>query len=356
MKKLMLFMIIIGLTIVPIMSSAATDGEKAYATVDDYLANEVDKYFEIPTWEFIEFNPTNYKSASTYFIEFPITYLVSVFTYDSFGGIEKVDFDNVVFSSTDCNVAYVNELTHNIYAKGTGECTIRIEYGDLSQEILVAVGKQTNDELLRLPTKMVIEEAQENKTLRSVTREEMHQKAIDIKGYIWYADLPYPEWDEDEDAFLSVGYHWGLPYTQMAYHDEIEFEYYLSTVSEQQFYRQGYSSGKDRYFGYYGLDCSGFVSKCWQLPSRYSTGTFNANYDELSGGMVALNMGDALLRYGDALGRGDHITLVTQNQVSNEYLVMIEQTDPETAWEFYTYDQAEAEGYWPISYFYPDGD
>jgi len=93
---------------------------------------------------------------------------------------------------------------------------------------------------------------------------------------------------------------------------------------------------------YYGNDCSGFVSMCWKLPSRYTTGIFESDATSTGGYVTSLgSKGTAqsvLLLKGDALNAsGNHVVLVAEKISSG--IKTMEQTPPKARFKDWTFSQ-----------------
>lgn len=320
----------------------------------DYATVKVNPHLVNRTWpEVIEFAPHYEQKASTtaVYIYFPITYVSTSLSFDCFFKErgEQFDVEKLRFTSSDDCVAYVDVIAGlHIYAKSPGKCTIKIEFEELIQLFHITVGEQPDDRMLLMTLGEVNENSGESTDFSAPTRSQMQDKGLAMKAYIWNAVKGYLIWSNKKE-YMSIGLHWGLPYTQMSWHDEIEFENYRLTESETRFYREGYDSGLDRYYGYYGLDCAGFISKCWQLSTKQNTTTLANNYKPLKAGNPSVQTGDALIITG-------HVMFVANNNTAGSSLTIVHQTVPETQWRFPSYAEIQNEGYKPISYFFPDGE
>lgn len=143
-----------------------------------------------------------------------------------------------------------------------------------------------------------------------------------------------PDWVTAGDN-LRVPYQWGG----------------FSTLSE---FDSGLSQGKyagDRYtsksYGSsyaVGVDCSGFVSRCWKLPSHYSTRMMDDN-------ITVAYASWADLKAGDAIHRPGHVRLAVDNGGSG-LILAVEAAGSSTDWRvnYRTYSYAGLEVYTPRYY------
>jgi len=93
-------------------------------------------------------------------------------------------------------------------------------------------------------------------------------------------------------------------------------------------------SEKAKYCPYYAMDCSTFVSYCWNLSSRHTTNTL-PNVSTKLGKCNSANVDK--LQIGDAINSSGHVVLVTG--VSNGNIEITEETPPQLIRTTYTKNQ-----------------
>jgi len=122
--------------------------------------------------------------------------------------------------------------------------------------------------------------------------------------------------------------YYGMLYTQN--NPQENWEEFLAGITNLPYDYYGYWGTNNRWYNYYGTDCSGFVSICWKLPERYSTTLF---YEDANGsrkycyplGSIGSSTSVSLLS-GDALNsKGNHIILFSHYSTSNT-IISLEQT------------------------------
>ena len=146
------------------------------------------------------------------------------------------------------------------------------------------------------------------------------------------------EWScEDENIEYLANYDWGCPsyvttaksYTNMPYcwngfdtQDSFE-QGLLSTVGG---IRGHVGNVNESYPGQvFGLDCSGYVSRCWNLSWKRNTKMFDPNDKENNGLTEYINISQ--IRTGDALNNpGDHIMLIASLNLTTDQLLVYECT------------------------------
>ncbi|MGQ9617372.1 MAG: hypothetical protein ACUVUG_00240 [Candidatus Aminicenantia bacterium] len=140
----------------------------------------------------------------------------------------------------------------------------------------------------------------------------------------------------------------GILYTQNNPPENLEE--FLREIKNLPYDYYGYWGSNNRWYNYYGNDCSAFVSICWKLPVRYSTTLFH--YDANGKRQYCHPLGpvgssaQVLLLPGDALNSsGFHIIIFNYKSSSNT-IVSLEQT-PNTA-RSRTWYYSSLQSYQPI--------
>jgi hypothetical protein len=132
----------------------------------------------------------------------------------------------------------------------------------------------------------------------------------------------------DPPEFYPGKTYYGMLYTQN--NPQENWEEFLAGITNLPYDYYGYWGTNNRWYNYYGTDCSGFVSICWKLPERYSTTLF---YEDANGsrkycyplGSIGSSASVSLLS-GDALNsKGNHIILFSHYSTSNT-IISLEQT------------------------------
>ncbi|MCK5465948.1 VWA domain-containing protein [Candidatus Parcubacteria bacterium] len=120
------------------------------------------------------------------------------------------------------------------------------------------------------------------------------------EGVGWKAEEEDEEWIEN----ISIPYQWGgCSSIKM---DEIEFQEIRGYGDFENGVENGKCAGDVRWYGNIsysavGIDCSGFVSRCWDQGTKYGTSTIPKTFRELREYKY--------LRTGDALNKRGHIML-----------------------------------------------
>ncbi|HCK98720.1 MAG TPA: hypothetical protein DHW42_01250, partial [Candidatus Marinimicrobia bacterium] len=102
-----------------------------------------------------------------------------------------------------------------------------------------------------------------------------------------------------------------------------------------------------------GVDCSGFVSRCWKLPSHYSTRSMDVDvsWDNIDGPItILLNSWDDI-KPGDAIHKHGHVILAVAN-LNNGSIFSIEAAGNTTNWKvnYTTHKYSSLENYTPRYY------
>lgn len=163
-----------------------------------------------------------------------------------------------------------------------------------------------------------------------ISRDEIVKKAKEMIESPWSPNKICRGWNisvEPPEFFPGKTYY-GMLYTQN--NPQESWEEFLKGITNLPYDYYGYWGSNNRWYNYYGTDCSGFVSICWKLPERYSTTLFYQDANgkrkycyplgpEGSSSQVNLLPGDAL---NDA---GSHIILFSHKSPSNT-IISLEQT------------------------------
>ncbi len=164
----------------------------------------------------------------------------------------------------------------------------------------------------------------------SITRDEILRIAREMIETPWSPSKICRGWNpavEPPEYYPSSTY-FGILYSQD--NPQENFSEFLKGVNNLPYDYYGYWGASNRWYNYYGNDCSGFVSICWRMPSRNTTTTFHndANGNKKycyplgpKGSAISVN-----LLPGDALNSaGSHIILFSHKSSSNT-IVSLEQT------------------------------
>lgn len=173
---------------------------------------------------------------------------------------------------------------------------------------------------------------------RFMTRQEVQARAFQMMDTPWSPNRLCQGWNSgiSPSSFYPGLIYYGILYTQhnsyqsgegaKAQNNWSEFKYGITHLSSDNY---GYSSG-GRWYNYYGNDCSGFVSVCWALPSRQTTGTFQNDANGPQSFCYPLgpagSAATVILLPGDALNEGgSHIFLFERKSADNR-IESMEQT------------------------------
>jgi len=166
-----------------------------------------------------------------------------------------------------------------------------------------------------------------------------------LYGITWTAQSTIKGW-RNNYAFNQGETHripYGQPVTQGKYiYWGTTIDSFLNSTKNlnSEFYttRSYYSGNSGSYSTYYAMDCSAFVSYCWDLPNRTTTSGWSNLSVTSYGKCTTSNINK--LQIGDALNlAGSHIVLVSNLEYSNGNISKIEiteQTPPEIKRSYYT--------------------
>ena len=158
----------------------------------------------------------------------------------------------------------------------------------------------------------------------------------------WKALKTIKGWQGVYSYTFYQGETYNIPYAQPYYSSgyiyyDIDFETYISSTRDidSKFYTQTSLGLADS--TYYGMDCSSFVSYCWDLPYRQTTYTLP---------LYAKDLGDCTyenvdkIKIGDALNEyTTHVVLVTDINTSSGLYEITEMTTPQLRRRWLTTDQ-----------------
>ncbi len=163
-----------------------------------------------------------------------------------------------------------------------------------------------------------------------ISRDEIVKRAKEMIESPWSPNKICRGWNISvyPPEFYPGKTYYGMLYTQN--NPQENWEEFLVGITNLPYDYYGYWGTNNRWYNYYGTDCSGFVSICWKLPERYSTTLFYEDANgkrkycyplgpEGSSAQVNLLQGDAL---NDA---GSHIILFSHKSPSNT-IISLEQT------------------------------
>lgn len=173
---------------------------------------------------------------------------------------------------------------------------------------------------------------------RPLSRQEIVERSLEMIESRWSPNKICQGWNSGISPayFYPNTSYYGLLYTQhnsyqngkgaRAQNNWTEFSYGITRLPYDHY---GYWSG-NRWYNYYGHDCSGFVSICWVLPSRYTTRLFHSDANGTQSYCYPLGpVGSAVSTHllpGDALNEeGSHIILFDR-KLENNKVESLEQT------------------------------
>ncbi len=169
---------------------------------------------------------------------------------------------------------------------------------------------------------------------RSMTRSEIVSRAQGMINVAWTPANNQRSWYGDVIYYAGSTYY-GVLYSQNnPQENAAEFR---NIQSAPTYY--GYWSNS-RWYNYYGNDCSGYVSICWAMPSRYTTYTFDQQ--ALYSGTYCYYIGatgsaaTADLRQGDALNNPSSHIILFNRRVTNGIEAM-EQTPNKATYRTWYY-------------------
>ncbi|MEO0285919.1 MAG: T9SS type A sorting domain-containing protein [candidate division WOR-3 bacterium] len=170
---------------------------------------------------------------------------------------------------------------------------------------------------------------------RSMTRTEIVSRAQEMINVSWRPANNQRSWYGDVVYYAGTTYY-GVLYSQNN-PQENATEFKNGIQSAPAYY--GYWSNS-RWYNYYGNDCSGYVSICWAMPSRYTTYTFDQhaiNYGTYCYYIGATgSAGTADLRQGDALNYPSSHIILFNRRVTNGIEAM-EQTPNKATYRTWYY-------------------
>lgn len=160
-------------------------------------------------------------------------------------------------------------------------------------------------------------------TNSSISRSQIISTAQNYQWHQWYCNkenydgskVANPNWwkrpcfiKSYNTSYYQVPYCWGGFSSLTGFDSEISQGYAAGNVDTSP--QHGYVGGTA------GVDCSGFVSRCWGLASHHST-------TQLKSVSISLgNVGDySLLKQGDILLTSNHVMLYYTRNANNEYVV-----------------------------------
>lgn len=163
-----------------------------------------------------------------------------------------------------------------------------------------------------------------------ISRDEIVKRAKEMIESPWSPNKICRGWNisVDPPEFYPGKTYYGMLYTQN--NPQENWEEFIKGITSLPYDYYGYWGSNNRWYNYYGTDCSGFVSICWKLPERYSTTLFYEDANgkrkycyplgpEGSSAQVSLLPGDALNN------AGSHIILFSHKSPSNT-IISLEQT------------------------------
>ncbi len=182
---------------------------------------------------------------------------------------------------------------------------------------------------------------------KAVTDNQKHMvnRADYLYGITWTAQKDLSGWKNNASNKYIKGNTYRIPYGQPSGSEG--HGYITFNVSVDEFLRAAQDSGSkfytkhNSYEGYnspyYSLDCSGFVSYCWNLSYKHGTSTLTEVSTKI-GKVTTANV--QKLQLGDALDySGHHVVLVTGLTKTNGEITSIEiteQTVPQMKRDTYT--------------------
>ena len=197
-------------------------------------------------------------------------------------------------------------------------------------------------------------------TLTTVTRSEALAIGDSYAAHEWSctsANLTGPSGVTASDGLLIITPSWIQP------GDNVRVPYKWGGFSTLNQFDDGLLAGKyagDRYTrkssgsrDAVGVDCSGFVSRCWKLSSHYSTRSMDVDvsWDNIDGPITMLLNSWDDIKPGDAIHRHGHVILAVAN-LNNGSIFSIEAAGNTTNWRvnYTTHQYSDLENYKPRYY------
>ena len=348
------------------LMSCITIGKAYAAEIEAVAVKKVGSALETamttPDWDFVsvsnDYNTSRsgITTAEAITLTFPCTCLNSFIDFSSWGN--NINLEEVSYSTSNDNVAYVIEQGGvRIYANGVGNAIITITYGSRTQNINVTVENSIDEQLpIYLDYLESVETTGNARSIESITRQDMHDKAMAMYSYDWTPTQNLVKWGNVNSTrqYFSAGVRQhGLPYTQNWKGDELQF---AAKLTASDFYTPVTLYGT-RVAPRYGSDCATFVACAWGFGNT-TYYTVSSIVADVGSRFTALSDYSDMQK-GDALYNSEHIFMITNNfttppsgsSYTEPYVVSIEQTPPITIYSFFTYSQLAQRGYSPISYF-----
>ncbi|ADQ07498.1 hypothetical protein Calhy_1784 [Caldicellulosiruptor hydrothermalis 108] len=205
-------------------------------------------------------------------------------------------------------------MTSEQYIKYKESLGVEDNYIDNKNNVIQFDGK-TQDSINSLSGSNIINSSI---STSSLTRDQIMSVAYQYNNHKWYCSkqnydgskAANPNWWQRPSFITSYNtYYYQVPYCWGGAHSLSEFDQKIN---------EGYAAGnvhtKDHYYvgGTAGVDCSGFVSKCWGIYDRWST------YDIMK---YRSQINYNALQKGDVLCNSDHVMLFYKKDADNNYIV-----------------------------------